>query len=246
MLGTVNLDANGSATFTASNLAIGTRAITAVYSGDANFGSVASASLAQAVNTVNPNAPATLTAPTGKAFALMVKFVNSAGAVDTGFNGKVTVHLKSGPGSLGGTLTVNAVGGVATFKNLTLSKLGKYSLTVTSPGVATLTVGARAGANKLTAVFSPTPLAAAVTFRATISATDLRNHLDALFSGTVHISAKGPGHLVGKATAKLSKGHARLAGLEFTRPGKYTVTLTAGNVTTKLTVNVGGKGRQVG
>ena len=44
----------------------------------------------------------------------------------TGYNGSVTIALANNPGgsTLGGTLTVPAVNGVATFSGLTLNKAG--------------------------------------------------------------------------------------------------------------------------
>ena len=59
----------------------------------------------------------------------------------TPFNAPVTVSLASGPGgSLGGTTTVSAVNGVATFTNLTLSTAGSgYSLMVSGDGTTLAT-----------------------------------------------------------------------------------------------------------
>ena len=63
------------------------------------------------------------------------------GNVATGFTGSETVALASNPGSstLGGTLTVSATSGVASFSGLTLNKVGSgYTLAVTS-GILTST-----------------------------------------------------------------------------------------------------------
>ena len=71
----------------------------------------------------------------GVGFAILVEAQDPFGNVDPTFNGSVTVALGQNPGgeSLGGTLTAPAVGGVATFTNLTLDKpSGEYSLQVSS------------------------------------------------------------------------------------------------------------------
>src|SRR5207248_2212056 len=59
-------------------------------------------------------------------------------ALDTTFNGPVTIALQNNPGgsTLGGTLTVTASNGVATFSGLTLNNPGNgYSLVVSSNGL---------------------------------------------------------------------------------------------------------------
>src|SRR5262249_12523082 len=62
----------------------------------------------------------------GASFGLTVTAEDSSGAVDTSFNGTVSVVLVSNPGgaALGGTLTTTAQNGVATFAGLTLDKAG--------------------------------------------------------------------------------------------------------------------------
>jgi hypothetical protein len=76
--------------------------------------------------------------PAGSAFTLTVSAETSTGQIDTTYTGPVTVAITSGTGpangALGGTKTVNAVNGVATFSNLTLSPASTttYTLTATS------------------------------------------------------------------------------------------------------------------
>ena len=57
---------------------------------------------------------------------------NASGAVVVADFSNVTVAIASGPAgaTLGGTTTVTAQNGVATFSNLTLSAPGAYTLTV--------------------------------------------------------------------------------------------------------------------
>ena len=67
---------------------------------------------------------------------------DSYGNTATTFNGDVTLVLASNPtgATLGGTLTVAAVNGVATFSNLTIDKPGSgYTLTATSTGLTSAT-----------------------------------------------------------------------------------------------------------
>ena len=77
--------------------------------------------------------PSTVTA--GNSFNLTITAEDAQGNVTTSFTGSETVALASNPGgsTLGGTLTVSAVNGVATFSGLTLNNAGDgYTLQVTS------------------------------------------------------------------------------------------------------------------
>ena len=74
----------------------------------------------------------------GTVFTSKVSAVDADGNLDLSFNGSVTILLGSNPGSstLGGSLTVNAVNGIAVFSNLTLNNLGDgYTLLATSNGL---------------------------------------------------------------------------------------------------------------
>ena len=71
---------------------------------------------------VTQQPPASVTA--GSGFGLTVQAEDGSGNLITSFNGTVTVALANNPGgaTLGGTLSVQASGGVATFSGLTLNK----------------------------------------------------------------------------------------------------------------------------
>jgi sugar lactone lactonase YvrE len=74
----------------------------------------------------------------GSGFGLTVQAQDSSGNLITSFNGTVTVALAMNPGgaTLGGTLTVTASGGAATFSGLTLDKAGSgYTLVATTSGL---------------------------------------------------------------------------------------------------------------
>jgi hypothetical protein len=68
-----------------------------------------------------------------------VEVVDGSGHLVTGSTAPVTVAIGSNPGSgtLSGTLTVNASGGIASFSDLSINQPGDgYTLTATSPGFA--------------------------------------------------------------------------------------------------------------
>src|SRR5262249_18605788 len=85
--------------------------------------------------------PASITA--GQQFTVKIAAVDPDGAVDTTYNGAISVVLGANPGgaSLGGTPTQPAINGVATFGDLTLNKSGNgYTLLASSTGLPGTTV----------------------------------------------------------------------------------------------------------
>jgi len=81
--------------------------------------------------------------PAKSSFGLVVRLVDYLGWLNYSFNGPVTITVVDNPGkdTLSGTLTVNAVHGVATFSGLKLHNGATgYRLLVSSAGaVSTLT-----------------------------------------------------------------------------------------------------------
>ncbi len=67
---------------------------------------------------------------------VIVDAEDAAGNIATTYSGPVTISLVSGTG-LSGTLTVDAVAGVATFNNLAIANDGTYHLLAMSPSLAT-------------------------------------------------------------------------------------------------------------
>ena len=65
----------------------------------------------------------------GAGFNVRVEFrLPNSPTIDTTFNGVVTLSKATGPGTLSGTLTANAVNGVATFTGVSLNSFGSYTL----------------------------------------------------------------------------------------------------------------------
>ena len=68
---------------------------------------------------------------------ILVEADDKFGNIATTYNGPVTISLANGATGFGGTITVNAVAGVATFTNLSIAQDGTYNLLASSPGLAT-------------------------------------------------------------------------------------------------------------
>ena len=67
-----------------------------------------------------------------------VQVQDANGNLETTATNAITLALAANPGgsTLGGTLTVNAINGVATFSDLTLNQLGNgYTLSASAPGL---------------------------------------------------------------------------------------------------------------
>jgi hypothetical protein len=89
---------------------------------------------------VTQQPPPSVTA--GSPFGLTVQAEDSSGNLVSSFSGTVTVGLASNPGgtTLGGTVTVTASGGVATFSGLTLTQAASgYTLYVSASGPTSTT-----------------------------------------------------------------------------------------------------------
>jgi uncharacterized protein YjdB len=69
----------------------------------------------------------------------VVEVRDANGAVVAGSSAAVTASLASGSGALAGTVTVNAVNGVATFTNLRINGSGAHTLQFTSTGLTAAT-----------------------------------------------------------------------------------------------------------
>ncbi len=83
--------------------------------------------------------------------------------------------MQSSPTGLGGTVTVNAVNGVATFNNLSIAAIGNYTLTATSPNLtlasSSISIGAGTPA-KLAFTSQPTAVTLGQAFSASVQLQD--------------------------------------------------------------------------
>lgn len=71
---------------------------------------------------------------------ITITVYTSSNTVDVNYNGPITFSKQSGPGVVSGTLTVNAIRGVATFTDLTCSAAGNVVLQFSVPGLPTQTL----------------------------------------------------------------------------------------------------------
>ncbi len=214
-------------------------------------------SAAAATHLVVTTAPPS-TVGAGEGFGLVVSAENVNGNVDTTFNGAVTVSVKNNPGgaNVGGTLTVNAVNGKATFSGLTLNQLGVgYTLLVSSNGLNAATTGSFNVAGPATQLVVTTPPAgtvgAGLGFGLVVSAEDAFGDIDPSFTGTVTVALKnnpGSALLGGPFTIHAVDGVATFSGLTLNQVASgYTLQVSSTGLATATTgaINVSGAATQL-
>ena len=202
---------------------------------------VTPAAASQLVVTTQP--PSSVTA--GGGFGLTIKAEDRFGNVVTSFTGKVTIALANNPGrsTLGGTLTVTAVKGVASFSGLALNKAGSgYALKASSGSLTTttaFTVAPAAASQLVVTTQPPSSVTAGGGFGLTIKAEDRFGNVVTSFTGKVTIAlANNPGRstLGGTLTVTAVKGVASFSGLALNKAGSgYTLKATASGLTSATT-----------
>jgi hypothetical protein len=165
---------------------------------------------------------------------------SAAGDLDTAFNGAVELALVSPPqgATLAGTLLVNAVGGVATFEDLSVARAGSgYTLRATSGSLTPATsapFAVRTGPAARLA-FATQPLTTAVaTALNPVEVQVLDAALNPVTAGSHPVSlalASGAAVLGGTLTAASSAGSAIFSELTLDREGPaFTLRATSGSL----------------
>lgn len=182
--------------------------------------------------------PQTLAA--GAAFTLSAQALTADGDVASAFGGAVTAAL--GPGApagaaLGGTTSVNAVNGVATFGNLQLTVPGTYTLSLSAGALAAaVTPPITVTAGPVVALaFQNYPLAGAtagVPLGAFgVSVTDQFGNVVTDFAGPITVTANGPGAATPlTVTGNAVAGIATFGALTLMTAGNYTLTATGASL----------------
>jgi hypothetical protein len=159
---------------------------------------------------------------------LVVLVEDARGNVATGYDGSVTVGLANDPGAglIGGTLTVMARDGVATFTGLTLDGVGiGYKLFVTAEGrvaMQTSAVSVTPAAAARLVVISQPPRRVGVnqTFGLSVAVEDRFGNLETGEAGSVTVAlagSPGKGILGGTLTVTLRNGVATFSDLTLDR-----------------------------
>ncbi len=192
--------------------------------------------------------PASIAA--GTPFGLTVEAEDRSGNLDPSFNGTVTVALANNPGgaTLGGTLSVTASGGIATFSGLTLNKAASgYTLTVSGSDVDDATTSAiavtAATASQLVIMQQPSAAATAGQAFGTQPVIDVEDRYDNVDTGdnsTVVTASlqSGAGPLQGTISATVSGGVATFTNLTDNKAETISLIFSSGSLTIATSTNI--------
>lgn len=183
----------------------------------------------------------------GNSFGLTVRVNDSVGTLMTSYNGNVTVSLANNPtgATLGGTVTVAAVNGIATFTGLSITKAGSgYTIQASASGLSSITTSAfsitPAALSKLGVTSLPASVAAGAAFAVAVAGQDVYGNTISSFNGLVSLALDnnpGGGILAGTLTATATSGVANFPGLSINEPASgYTLRATSAGLTDAVSV----------
>lgn len=195
--------------------------------------------------TQTPAALAVQTQPAGAVSGIVmttqpvVRVLDNGGLVVLGNTSNVTAAIASGNGTLTGTLTVAAVGGVATFTNLKIAGSGAQTLTFTSAGLTAATSGSVTVTQNAVAMSILTQPAGAVTNTAFSTQPVVQITDDAglvVVGNTTAVTAAvvtGTGTLGGTVTVSAVNGVATFTNLKIIGLGAHTLSFAATGLPTQ-------------
>jgi hypothetical protein len=164
-----------------------------------------------------------------------VRILDAAGLLMPTATNPITAVLNSGLGTIGGTATVNAAGGVATFSSLKVNGIGAFTLGFTSPGltsaVSTPFITTPLPATQLLVSGQPSGAESGVPFTAqpVVELLDATNNIVVGATNTVTVSiASGTGTLSGATTVSALGGVATFTDLKIAGSGPVTLAFSAG------------------
>ncbi len=221
--------------------------------GDSNFSNVANAiTPLPAAKAAIAQQPASAVAGVAMC-AVVVDLETVKGQIAATENSAVTLSIAAGPAgaTLGGTVTVQAVNGVAVFNDLSLSVAGKYTLVATDSNLVAavthaFTVAANSATARLVLLQSPTTSVVGrnVAPVPIVALEDAFGNLITTRAGRVFVAiAAGMGGAVlkGSTSATFSRGIARFHNFQLTEAGSYTLRLSdpaANAAVTDVTVTI--------
>ncbi|HYK10632.1 MAG TPA: Ig-like domain-containing protein [Gemmatimonadales bacterium] len=178
--------------------------------------------------------------------ATVVTAQDAFGNTDTTYHALVTAAIDSNPGGgvLGGTTSVTAVNGVATFSTLTIDKAGiGYRLAATATGLTrarsnpfSITAGS-VSASLSTVIALPGTITAGGT-GSTISVTARDSHGNPIAGATVVLASSGTGNTLTQPAAVTDSTGLATGSITSTKAESKTISATVGGVLVNQTASV--------
>jgi subtilisin-like proprotein convertase family protein len=193
----------------------------------------------------DPNGEPPATALPGANFAsplpVIVDVEDKFNNIATTYNGPVTIELDNNATGLSGTLTVDAVAGIAMFSSLMIASDGTYDLLATAPGLTTSPPSTNiliVGLATSLYIFAPPPgsVVAGAGFGFEVGGDDVFGNPTPLFTGKATVAiAANPGNSNPNGvseTVNVVGGFATFSGLTLNKVGQgYTLKVTSGTLT---------------
>jgi uncharacterized repeat protein (TIGR03803 family) len=231
---------NGVATF--SNIILDTAGTDTLAAADGSLSGATSGSFvvgaAAASQLAFNQQPTNVTAGSAISPSITVDVEDQYGNIITTDSSNVTLSVNSGPGSIGGTDTVAAVNGVATFSNVALDTAGSYTLLASDGSLSTATSSSftvtHTTASELAFSQQPSNVTAgnAISPGITVDVEDQYGNIVTSDSSNVTLSVNtGPGSLGGMDTVAASNGVATFSNVKLDTAGAYTLAASDGSLT---------------
>ncbi|MEZ5991269.1 MAG: hypothetical protein R3E76_02825 [Planctomycetota bacterium] len=193
------------------------------------FLAVPAALSAQADHLTITTVPSTVQA--NATFTIVVEARDAGNAVDTGYSTNVTLARNGGSGTLGGTLTVAATAGVATFNNLTLDTISTTVTIDATSGALTPDTSTTISvtADRLIITAQPGNAAANATISTvSVAARDGNGNTDTSFTGNIAVALNsGSGALSGTTPVAATAGVADFTDLSINAIGTKDLIFTS-------------------
>jgi len=153
--------------------------------------------------------------------------------VVTGDTSNVTLAINSVSTTLGGTATVAAISGVATFSNLSVTKTGSYTLSATDGGLTagtsnSFTIAAGAASKLAITQDAATGVAGTTLSSIVVAVEDQYGNVVTGDSSNVTVALTGAGTLNGTKIIAASNGVATFSTLSLNQTGTYALNITDG------------------
>jgi hypothetical protein len=238
--GTDSMQANGGVA-TLSNVVLDTAGAYTLTATDGSLPPVTTASFdvipAAANKLVFTQQPVNTTTTAAISPAILVTVEDQFGNVVTSNGSKVTLALSKSPAGavLGGTVSVHAASGVATFSDILPNKAGAYALSA-ADGALIGATSANFSVGQLAISQQPGNTTAGTSFSVVADVAKPSGKVIAADDSQASISiTKGPaaGMLSGTTSVTAVKGVATFSGLSLSKAGNYTLAIRDGGTTVK-------------